>query len=140
MRNYNENVKDYLSEEILGDFETGIGDPLAFIPFEEIEANFCYLDSIIRNGDSFIMTMRVENEFTGEKYKKEYVVKKGTKLEVNTFEMPLMCFLPPEKVPVLAEVLEISENELKMQTVGVLQEYADDLDNRAASFTNIQKN
>lgn len=72
----------------------------------------------------------VENEFTGEKYKKEYTVIKDSKLELNTFEMPFMCYLSPDKVPVLAEIKDISIESITVKTIGVLQEYADELDEK----------
>ena len=132
MRNYNENVEQYLSEEILGAETINVGEELPWIPFEEAEANFCFVDSIKPENDGFVLTMRVENEFSGEKYTKEYLVKKGSKLELNTFEIPFMCFLPPDKVPVLAEIKDISETSITVQTVGVLQEYAADYDKKVA--------
>lgn len=132
MRNYNENVEQYLSEEILDAETIRVGEELPWIPFEEAEANFCFVDSIKPENDGFVLTLRVENEFSGEKYTKEYPVKKGSKLELNTFELPFMCFLPPDKVPVLAEIKDISETSITVQTVGVLQEYAADFDKKVA--------
>jgi len=134
MKNYKMNVNEYLSEEILGEVEAGIGDDFGFVPVEEGEANFGFVESIIPVGNEYKLIVRVENEFTGEKYTKEYELKKGTKLELNAFEMPLMCFLPPDKVPVLAEVVDVNETSVTMKIVGVEEEFADALDKKAESM------
>lgn len=128
------NVNEYLSEEILGEVEAGIGDDFGFVPAEEGEANFAFVESIIPVENEYKLTVRVENEFTGEKYTKEYELKKGSRLELNAFEMPLMCFLPPDKVPVLAEVVDVNETSVTMKIVGVEEEFADALDKKAASM------
>lgn len=134
MRNYNENVNDYLSEELLGEVECNIGDDLPYIPFEETEANFCFLESINPVDDKWELVFRIENEFSGEKYRKNYTVSKGTRLELNTFDVPFMCFLPPDKIPVLVEVIDVSVDSISLNTVGVLQEYADEIDRQPADF------
>lgn len=124
MKKYVENVKALLSEEITGVEEYNVGDPIAWFPQEETEVTDCYLESIREESGSYVVVLRVENEENGSKYLKEYIVQKGTKLEMNTFEMPFMCFLPPDIVPVLAEIVDISLNGLKIQTVGVEESWA----------------
>lgn len=124
MKNYVENLKDLLSEEITGVEEYNVGDPIGWFPLEETEVTDCYLDSIREESNSYVMVLRVENEENGSKYLKEYTVQKGTKLEMNTFEMSFMCFLPPDIVPVLAEIVDISLNGLKIQTIGVEESWA----------------
>ncbi|WP_318664671.1 hypothetical protein [Treponema sp.] len=59
---------------------------------------------------------------------------KGSKLELNDFEMPLMCFLPPEKVPALVEVLNVSETSITLKTIGIEAEYAAKLDSKILSI------
>lgn len=124
MRNYRTNVNDYLNRDILEEFEVKVGEDFGYVPFEETEANFCYLESINPILDAWIITVRVENEFTGEKYKKEYTVNVGSKLEVNTFGDTFMCFLPPQKIPVLSEIITIGIDKITLKTIGILEEYA----------------
>ena len=133
MRNYRTNVKDYLNEDTLNEFEVEIDGDFGYVPFEETEANFCYLESINPILDAWIITLRVENEFTGEKYTKEYTVNKGSKLELNTFGDLFMCFLPPEKVPALVEVLDVSETSITLKTIGIEAEYAAKLDSKVSN-------
>ena len=45
-----------------------------------------------------------------------------------------MCFLPPDKIPVLVEVIDVSVDSISLNTVGVLQEYADEIDRQPADF------
>ena len=133
MRNYRTNVKDYLNEDTLNEFEVEIDGDFGYVPFEETEANFCYLESINSILDAWIITVRVENEFTGEKYTKEYSVNKGSKLELNTFGVLFMCFLPPEKIPVLVEVVSVGLKTITLKTVGILEEYAADQDKKVSN-------
>jgi len=128
MRNYNENVNNYLSYEITEVATFELGDSISYIPFEETEANFCFLESINNINNSWEITFRVENEFNGEKYKKTYCVNKNSKLELNTFDFPLMCFLPPEKIPILAEITDITMNTVSIKIVGILEEFIQNLE------------
>ena len=109
MRKYKEDIKDYISEENQAEEDFKIDDSLPYLPFEETEANFCDLKSIQKSVDSWDVVLKIHNEFTGEIYFKPYTVNIGTKIELNVLEMPVMCFLPPDKIPVLVEVTSISE-------------------------------
>ncbi len=134
MKNYKMNVNEYLSEETLEEITVGIGDDFGYMPFEEAEANFAFVESIKKENDFYIIIIKIENEFNGETYQKEYKVQKGSKLELNDFEMPLMCFLPPEKVPALVEVLNVSETSITLKTIGIEAEYAAKLDRKILSI------
>lgn len=83
--------------------------------------------------------MRIENEFSKEKYTKEYTVNVGSQLELNTFGDLFMCFLPPEKIPVLVEIASIKSDEISLKTVGILEEYAADLDKKAEKLANMEQ-
>lgn len=45
-----------------------------------------------------------------------------------------MCFLPPEKVPALVEVLNVSETSITLKTIGIEAEYAAKLDSKILSI------
>ena len=57
MRNYKMNVNEYLSEETLGEITVGIGDDFGYMPFEEAEANFAFIESIKDENDFYIITI-----------------------------------------------------------------------------------
>ena len=60
MRNYKMNVNEYLSEETLGEITVGIGDDFGYMPFEEAEANFAFIESIKDENDFYIITIKIE--------------------------------------------------------------------------------
>lgn len=138
MRKYKEDIKNYISKENQAEEDFKIGESLPYLPFEETDANFCDLKSIQKSVDSWDVVLKINNEFTGETYFKPYTVNIGTKIELNVLEMPIMCFLPPDKVPVLVEVTSISEEVISLKIVGILQEFADDIDKkRSASLKTV---
>lgn len=140
MRNFKTtDIEEYLPEGATEEYSPNIGDDFRYVPFEETEANFCYLEFIKPVKEDWELVIRVENEFNGEKYTKKYTVNKGSKLELNTFGDLFMCFLPPEKIPVLAEITEVSADSISIKTIGILQEYADDLDKRAAEMAAMER-
>ena len=130
MKNYKSNIKDYIEPEFLEEETYKIGEELAFLPEEEIEANFCKLESIASNVEDFTVTLAVENEWTGERYKKAYQVKEGSDLEMNMLLPNLACFLPPSRVPVMVKVTAISAELLTIKPVGILEKYAADLEKK----------
>lgn len=134
MKNYKLNVEDYIDSEFLEEELVKIGEELSFLPEEEREANFCKLESVISNNKEFNVTFAIENEWTGEKYKKSYQIKQGSKIGMNKLLPNLACFLPPVKVPVLVEIIAISTESLTLKTVGVLQTYADEMDKNAVEM------
>lgn len=91
------NVNEYLSEETLEEITVGIGDDFGYMPFEEAEANFAFLESIKKENDFYIIIIKIENEFNGETYQKEYRVQKGSKLELNDFKCRLCAFYHQKK-------------------------------------------
>lgn len=140
MRNYRTTkIEDYLPEGATEVYSPKVGDDFGYVPFEETEANFCYLESIKPIQDAWILTVRVENEFSKEKYTKEYTVNVGSKLELNTFGDLFMCFLPPEKIPVLVEITSVKTDEISLKTIGILEEYATDLDKKAEKLANMEQ-
>ncbi len=134
MKNYKSNIQDYIEAEFLAEETYKVGDELAFLPAEEIEANFCKLESAIANGENLNVTFAIENEWTGERYKKSYQVKKGSKVEMNMLLPNLACFLPPMRIPVLAEITNISSESLSVKPVGILEDYAADMDKKAVEL------
>lgn len=44
-----------------------------------------------------------------------------------------MCFLPPEKIPVLVEVVSVGLKTITLKTVGILEEYAADQDKKVSN-------
>ena len=130
MKNYKLNIQDYIEPEFLEEETYKLGDELAFLPEEEPEANFCKLESIVSNGEDFTVTLAIENEWTGEHYKKAYQVKQDSEMEMNMLLPNLACFLPPCRVPVLVEITALSAELLTIKPVGILEEYAADLDKK----------
>lgn len=133
MKNYKTNIQDYIEAEFLEEETYKLGDELAFLPEEEIEANFCKLESIASNEEDFTVNLAIENEWTGERYKKTYQVKEGSELEMNMLLPNLACFLPPSKVSVLVEITAVSTELLTIKPVGIHEEYAADLDKKEAA-------
>ncbi len=131
MKNYKSNIQDYIESEFLEEETYKLGDELTFLPEEEVEANFCKLESIIPNDEEFNVTLAIENEWTGERYKKSYQVKRDSKVEMNMLLPNLACFLPPTRIPVLTEITNISSELLSIRAVGILDEYAAILDKEA---------
>ena len=127
MKNYKSNIQDYIEPEFLEEETYKLSEELAFLPEEEIEANFCKLESIVPNDEGFTVTLAIENEWTGERYKKTYQVKQGSELEMNMLLPNLACFLPPSRVPVLVEITAISPDFFTIKPVGILEEYVTDL-------------
>ena len=134
MKNYKTNIQNYIESEFLKEETYKLGDELAFLPEEEIEANFCKLESIVANSEVFSVTLAVENEWTGERYKKTYQMKEGSELEMNMLLPNLACFLPPSRVPVMTKITAISTDELSIKPVGILAEYAADMDKKVAEI------
>ena len=46
----------------------------------------------------------------------------------------LVCFLPPTRIPVIARITTLSSEELSLKAVGILEEYAADLDKKEAEL------
>ena len=134
MKNYKSNIQDYIEAEFLAEETYKIGDELAFLPEEEIEANFCKLESLVTDEKDFNVTLAVENEWTGERYKKTYQLKEGSEIEMNMLLPNLACFLPPRRVPVLARILLISTEAISIKPVGILEEYAADIDRKQSEI------
>ncbi len=132
MKNYKSNIQEYIEPEFLEEESYKIGDELAFLPEEEPEANFCKLESIISNGEDFTVNLAIENEWTGERYKKTYQVKEESELEMNMLLPNLACFLPPTRIPVLAKITAISGEKLSIKAIGILAEYTADMDKNEA--------
>lgn len=63
MKNYKMNVNEYLSEETLEEITVGIGDDFGYMPFEEAEAHFAFVESIKKENDFYIIIIKIENEF-----------------------------------------------------------------------------
>lgn len=128
MKNYKANIQDYIYSEFLGEETYKLGDELAFLPEDEPEANFCKLESIVSNDEDFTVTLAIENEWTGERYKKTYQVKEGFEIEMNMLLPNLACFLPPTRVPVIAKITGITSELLSVKPIGILGEYATNID------------
>ncbi len=134
MKNYKSNIQDYIESEFLEEETYKIGDELAFLPAEEIEANFCKLESLVSGGKDFNVTLAIENEWTGERYKKTYQIKEGSELEMNMLLPNLACFLPPNRGPVLVSITEISTEAISIKPVGILEEYVADMDRKQSEI------
>ena len=132
MKNYKSNIQDYIDPEYLEEETSKIGEELSFLPEEESEANFCILESIRPTGKDFTVILAIENEWTGERYKKTYQVKEGSELEMNMLLPNLACFLPPTHIPVLVRITTLSKDGLTLKAVGIPEEYAAGLDNQEA--------
>lgn len=70
MKNYKSNIQNYIEPEYLEEETSKIGEELSFLPEEETEANFCTLESIRPTDEDFTVILTIENEWTGERYKK----------------------------------------------------------------------
>ena len=134
MKNYKLNIQDYIEPEFLEEETSKIGEELTFLPEEETEANFCTLESIKTTEEDFTVILAIENEWTGERYKKTYHVKEGSEIEMNMLLPNLACFLPPMRIPVLAEITNISSESLSVKPVGILEDYAADMDKKAVEL------
>lgn len=134
MKNYKSDIQNYIEPEFLEEETYKLGDELLFLPEEEVEANFCKLESIIPNEEEFNVTLAIENEWTGERYKKTYQVKEGSELEMNMLLPNLACFLPPRRVSVMVKITTISVESISLKPVGILAEYAVDLNKKAAEL------
>ena len=134
MMNYKSNIQDYILPEYLEEETAKIGEELSFLPEEEIEANFCTLESIETTGEDFTITLAIENEWTGERYKKTYQIREGSEIEMNMLLPNMACFLPPTRIPVLAKITGVSSDELSLKAVGILEEYAEDLDKKVTEL------
>lgn len=128
MKNYKLNIQDYIEPEFLEEETSKIGEELTFLPEGETEANFCTLESIVSNDEGFTVILAIENEWTGERYKKTYHVKEGSEIEMNMLLPNLACFLPPTHVPVLVRITALSSDGITLKAIGVPEEYAAGLD------------
>ena len=124
MKDYKSNISDYVDEKFLGEKSYKLGEEMYFLTGEEHEANFCTLETIKKVTDGFSVILSIENEWTGERYKKTYTVQKGCKLQMDMLTPNLACFLPPNRVPVLAEVTAISLEGISIKPIGVTQDFA----------------
>ena len=134
MKNYKFNIQDYIEPEYLEEENSKIGEELSFLPEEETEANFCTLESIVSNGEDFTVILSIENEWTGERYKKTYHVKEGSEIEMNMLLPNLACFLPPTHIPVLVKITALSSDRISLKAVGIPEEYAAGLDKQGAKL------
>lgn len=134
MKTYKSNIQDYIEPEYLEEETSKIGEELSFLPEEETEANFCTLESIKTEDEDFTVILAIENEWTGERYKKTYQVKEGSEIEMNMLLPNLACFLPPTRIPVLAKITALSLDGLSLKAVGILEVYATDLDKNTADI------
>jgi len=134
MKNYKSNIQDYIAAEYLDEESIKIGEELSFLPEEESEANFCTLESISKTGEDFTVILVIENEWTGERYKKTYQIREGSEIEMNMLLPNMACFLPPTRIPVLAKITGVSSDELSLKAVGILEEYAADLDKKVTEL------
>lgn len=130
MNKYKPNISDYVEEELLKEEIYKAGDEMGFLPGEEQEANFCTLESIKKTEETFSITLSIENEWTGEKYKKNYEIKKGCNLGMIMLAPNLTCFLPPERIPVLVEVTAFSLDSITFKPIGVLEEYVNNIEKK----------
>jgi hypothetical protein len=130
MKNYKLNIQDYIEPEFLEEENSKIGEELSFLPEEETEANFCTLESIVSNGEVFTVILSIENEWTGERYKKTYHVKECSEIEMNMLLPNLACFLPPTHIPVLAKITTLSSDGISLKAIGIPEEYTAKLDNQ----------
>ena len=103
---------------------------MTFLPEEENEANFCTLEKIENTETGYRFQVFIENEWTGERYRKNYDTQEGCKLEFNMLTPNLACFLPPNRVPVLAELTSISVDSISIKPIGVSEEYAEIMDSK----------
>ena len=134
MKKYNNNISNYVDSEFLEEETSKIGEELSFLPEEEIEANFCTLESIKPTDEDFTVILAIENEWTGERYKKTYHVKEGSEIEMNMLLPNLACFLPPTHIPVLAKITALSSDGITLKAIGVSEEYATGLDKQGAKL------
>lgn len=134
MKTYKSNIQDYIEPEYLEEETSKIGEELSFLPEEETEANFCTLESIKTTEEDFTVILAIENEWTGERYKKTYHVKEGSEIEMNMLLPNLACFLPPTHIPVLAKITALSSDGISLKAIGILEEYAADLDKKSAEL------
>lgn len=130
MKNYKSNINDYIEEEFTREETYKCGDEMTFLPKEENEANFCTLEKIENTEDGFRIQVFIENEWTGERYRKNYDTQEGCKLEFNMLTPNLACFLPPNRVPVLAELTSISVDSISIKPIGVSEDYAKTMDSK----------
>ena len=130
MKKYKSNINDYIEEEFTREETYKCGDEMTFIPKEENEANFCTLEKIEKTETGFKIKVFIENEWTGERYRKTYDTQEGCKLEFNMLTPNLACFLPPNRVPVLAELTSISTDSISIKPVGILEKYAEIMDSK----------
>lgn len=134
MNTYKTNLQDYIPLEYLGEQVSKIGEELSFLPKEETEANFCTLESINLTDEDFTVILAIENEWTGERYKKTYQLKEGSEIEMNMLLPNLACFLPPTRIPVLAKITTLCLDGLSLKAVGILEDYAADMDKNTADI------
>lgn len=130
MKNYKTNINDYVEEDFTKEESYKCGEEMTFLPEEENEANFCTLEKIEEDNSNFNIQVFIENEWTGERYRKTYKLQEGSRLELNMLTPNLACFLPPNRVPVLAEITAISSDSLSIKPVGVSEEYAELMDRK----------
>ena len=131
MKNYKSNINDYIEEDFTKEESYKCGEEMTFLPKEEDEANFCTLEKIKNNNSDFCIQVFIENEWTGERYRKTYEIQKGSKLELNMLTPNLACFLPPNRVPVLAEITGVSEDSISIKPIGVSEDYAEIMDRKS---------
>lgn len=130
MKNYKSNINDYIEEEFTREETYKCGDEMTFLPEEENEANFCTLEKIENTETGYRVQVFIENEWTGERYRKAYEIQEGCKQEFNMLTPNLACFLPPNRVPVLAELTSITADSISIKPVGVSEEYAELMDSK----------
>lgn len=134
MKTYKSNIQDYIEPEYLEEETSKIGEELSFLPEEETEANFCTLESIKTTDEDFTVILAIENEWTGERYKKTYHVKEGSEIEMNMLLPNLACFLPPTHIPVLAKITALSSDGISLNAIGIPEEYATGLDKQGVKL------
>jgi hypothetical protein len=60
-----------------------------------------------------------------------YEIQKGSKLELTMLTPNLACFLPPNRVPVLAEITGVSEDSISIRPIGVSEDYTEIMDRKS---------
>lgn len=139
MQPYYRNVYDYIDrfeQEMIEDdpegclygdddlYQFNIKDDLFFTPRKVGYSLNCKIVSIEKEKDKFKVTL----EGTGENdksYEVNWLVKKGTLLEVNTYEEGVACFVRPSMLPIVIKVVEVKEQYLKVIPWGIDAFYAD---------------
>lgn len=100
-------------------------DSICFSPRKAGYSLNCSIDSITKVEDKYKIVVNGTGGEDDEPYEIEWLVKKGSLLDVHAYNEGVACFCPPSSVPIWIKVVDVTEKHLKVIPWGIDAFYVD---------------